>query len=858
MYIRVQDGHQGAYDGQQHSSSSSSDDGKPADQVSPGQLPPTTNQEYPSQSSTDGRHGNGDGTAPPEKTTGSDVGNENVLPGGKAQLPGNEQDGGRLDERLDGLATNVGRVGATGNENSDPNGRLPQEWPQEEQKEEPNRDSYSDDTASNYHRDEAQQRQEAHQTTPIPPPMATPIPTPTPPSVTEEMLATLSPHLTKDNMEGRVQEDVKVTLVDGGTEQVHVPPAQGNLPPLSAEGGDPLGNGANFKQHVQDEPKEAKENFYTETAVGGNLDKSSDDSQKPQEAARGDTNLDKSVDGKDDGSSYSEEHHVPDDLAHDKQFDDSRLDQARDDERPPVEAVSTDSQSDKRDGYDVGEDKMENRNEGGYAGGENKMDESERVDEEEKKEEEMDGDYDDDYWDDGDHYWDDVEEPKYTTRDGGQLHGSQTTSKEPWEEPPPEQPSDEAGADYEKEEERVVPVVARDNSNGDPEETVPHTTPRPSEPETPPTFSETPPTEGLPSDAPSTEEALPPSSREGDAFEQVGAVPDSNLHSTDNAADLHSLLSESRLHPSLHPSRADSATVPTADQVPSSHPLVEEKREQEATFDPPGTIIDGTTYPPDVEEGHSVEQTTYSHVSIPIPTPTPIPDSGSSDRDGHARTLEKNVAETRQMMEDLSYRRQESMRYPVDDEGDDDDNGDFDDDKTPQVFDKRAGFDSGDYDHDRIPQDQRKTVFDQQHESTPTTIVEDTPTTTSNVHSDVTDYGVEATPNPVEDSPTQEPTVVDQSQPETNPHYVDEPEVEEERVVPDTPTAPPTYSSFEEPPPPPKASYSCHDDYVPMPGHDGGGWMAYHEKVRGRVRDLVLQSLPGEWSNWVCQNVSPG
>ena len=36
-----------------------------------------------------------------------------------------------------------------------------------------------------------------------------------------------------------------------------------------------------------------------------------------------------------------------------------------------------------------------------------------------------------------------------------------------------------------------------------------------------------------------------------------------------------------------------------------------------------------------------------------------------------------------------------------------------------------------------------------------------------------------------------------------------------------------------------------------MPGHNRGGWMAYHEQVRAHIRDLVLDALPREWSDWV-------
>ena len=61
---------------------------------------------------------------------------------------------------------------------------------------------------------------------------------------------------------------------------------------------------------------------------------------------------------------------------------------------------------------------------------------------------------------------------------------------------------------------------------------------------------------------------------------------------------------------------------------------------------------------------------------------------------------------------------------------------------------------------------------------------------------------------------------------------------------------------FEETPSPPRMTYSCRDDYLSMPGHDKGGWMSYHEQVRAHVRDLVLDALPKEWSNWVCHNVS--
>ena len=74
--------------------------------------------------------------------------------------------------------------------------------------------------------------------------------------------------------------------------------------------------------------------------------------------------------------------------------------------------------------------------------------------------------------------------------------------------------------------------------------------------------------------------------------------------------------------------------------------------------------------------------------------------------------------------------------------------------------------------------------------------------------------------------------------------------------TPPTWTAPVT-PDFEIPPPPPvrPAVYNCRDEYIPLPGSDSG-WLAVHEKVRAQARDWVLDTLPEEWSEWICTNVS--
>ena len=118
-----------------------------------------------------------------------------------------------------------------------------------------------------------------------------------------------------------------------------------------------------------------------------------------------------------------------------------------------------------------------------------------------------------------------------------------------------------------------------------------------------------------------------------------------------------------------------------------------------------------------------------------------------------------------------------------------------------------------------------------------------------------------AAPQPVEDTPNQRP---DRSEPviedgvTPSPSYSAYESREREALGEDTPTPPlvGADSAFEETPPSPRSGCSCCDNYLPMPGQSGGGWMAYHEQVRARVRDLVLGALPKEWSDWICHNVS--
>ena len=119
-------------------------------------------------------------------------------------------------------------------------------------------------------------------------------------------------------------------------------------------------------------------------------------------------------------------------------------------------------------------------------------------------------------------------------------------------------------------------------------------------------------------------------------------------------------------------------------------------------------------------------------------------------------------------------------------------------------------------------------------------------------------------PQSVEDTPNQisdrsEPVIEDGATPPPPPYDAYE-SGEGGASREDTPTRPPVDadSVFEEPPPPPpsRSGYSCRDDYLPMPGASRGGWMAYHEQIRARVRDFVLDALPKEWSDWVCHNVS--
>ena len=372
---------------------------------------------------------------------------------------------------------------------------------------------------------------------------------------------------------------------------------------------------------------------------------------------------------------------------------------------------------------------------------------------------------------------------------------------------------------------------------------------------------DTPPAEVSPSDIPPREEAppssVPPTHHVAGSQEQSGVPMDSNLH----GVDLQSLgLHADSFRPSPRPSRVDEArAVPTGNV------------EEETTMDRLGTVIDGTTYLPDGDEGDDVVSATFdSPASTNTVVSTPIPDSGSSDRrdtGGDHRAHAQEPPPRLQSLDEIKAESEKSMK-------------EWEDYHQTHMQDQDADDDFGDalakaplpddYHNQQGSRDQTDT-FDQQPDAE-SAVTQDSNTDGANLR-DHDDNVATTTTDQAETTRTPELQAEDSSSlyaatKDTPPERPDETqypyhseseagrEGEESGPLPTPPDFGAADSAFEEPPPPPVERYSCRDDYLPLPGHDAGGWMAYHEETRARIRDLVLDSLPEAWSHWVCHNVS--
>ena len=378
--------------------------------------------------------------------------------------------------------------------------------------------------------------------------------------------------------------------------------------------------------------------------------------------------------------------------------------------------------------------------------------------------------------------------------------------------------------------------------------------------QTPPSKAET--------ETPSSE-SPPPSQHDGNDRQQVGTAskPDPSLHGVSDI-DLQSIgLPPSHLRPSPSvtqlPGGGQEADLKTdseperddhVEQAYSSRLPSEEQKQEPKNDD---TVVDGTYLPDYDEDDDDVVRTTpfQSPVFTPPVVSTPIPGSDSTNvgagDESHAQEsldLEQIKARTEQLRAQLDN---EYHQTTADGQDSNADSRTVQETRTDQ---ERAGMDD----------DTSSTVADQQSE----TRRDDARVPAADgTHNNMYNEHPQATPTvePVEATPNQVPAEIDQSQatfedgatqpPPYNNAYESE---EGEASGEDTPTPPPmdADSAFEEPPPPPRMSYSCRDDYLPMPGHNRGGWMAYHEQVRARIRDFVLDALPSEWSDWVCHNVS--
>ena len=404
----------------------------------------------------------------------------------------------------------------------------------------------------------------------------------------------------------------------------------------------------------------------------------------------------------------------------------------------------------------------------------------------------------------------------------------------------------------------------------------------------------TPPPEAPSSDAPPTD-ATPPSQYDVSDQQHLGVVDVDSLHHTPQ------------------PSRVDELRVPMnhVEQTYSSQQPSHEEKERETFQGQPDTIIDGTTYlPEDDEDFYSIPTTTFeSHQFTPTVASTPIPDSGSNDPntrnddESHARV--RSGFRLRRLDEIQAEQRQQFVNQNSDRDPTPQDSGTGSDSHTkePQTF--HSQDNTKDQHHQQAEKDQGSShshVQDLGRDHQGTTDqgtgdnsggaggsvgIDTDDRTMDQVEADFL-KGLEDSRKHMnelerdlqQESPDLNTVVQDtsaQERPETQTEdrssYEPEIVVEQERnykeeETPSTPSSPPTPppllddkyfgadSLFEEPPPPPKMSYDCRDDYLPMPGYGSGGWMAYHEQVRARVRDFVLDSLPEEWSKWVCHNVS--
>ena len=333
-------------------------------------------------------------------------------------------------------------------------------------------------------------------------------------------------------------------------------------------------------------------------------------------------------------------------------------------------------------------------------------------------------------------------------------------------------------------------------------------------------------------------EAPPPSQSDISDHQQVETASrlDPNVLGV-NDIDLQSIgIQPSPLHPSPSVTQlpgaggdseqpninADSEKNNHPEEVyPSSQLPSEEEQKHEPEKD---VIIDGTHLPDDDEDDDAARTTPFQPpVFTQSVASTPIPSSGSTDvgNDGDTRDQEPPSLDEIKAYSEQLRAKWNSEHHQTDSSAD--------------------------------AHTTQETLTDQEIAAT-----DGGASSTTADHQSETRHEA---PQPVEDTPNQLP---DQSEPVIEdgvtppPPYSAYESGEGGASGEDTPTPPPVDadSAFEEPPPPPRSGYSCRDDYLPMPGHSRGGWMAYHEQVRIRVRDLVLDALPKEWSEWVCHNVS--
>ena len=382
-------------------------------------------------------------------------------------------------------------------------------------------------------------------------------------------------------------------------------------------------------------------------------------------------------------------------------------------------------------------------------------------------------------------------------------------------------------------------------------------------------------------EAPSTRnEASPLSQSDGGDHQQVDT--DSRLDarlSGVNDINLQSVgIQPSNLHPSpsVAQFRGGDGEQPNTstesekdnrlEQEYTSSRLPSEEQKQETKDDEHHIFVDGTHLPDDDDDDDDDVRTTpfQSAVFTQSVVSTPIPSSDSTGvsnddgtRDRESRSLDEIKADLERLR--AQWENDSHQSAPTNDEVSS--NTDSHTVQGTAATDpERAGVDSNA--SSAVTDQQSGARQEDSHTSRP---IGDTGDASSTVP-DQQSGEAPPYPRPVEDTPYQE-HVSDRSEPVIDdgvsppPPYDAYEFKESDASREDTPTLSPMDAdlAFEEPPPPPHArgtSYSCRDDYLAMPGHDRGGWMSYHEQVRARVRDFVLDALPKEWSDWVCHNVS--